>query len=792
MVLHEYPQGSAFPGEINRTREGSSPAWPAPVRSRPGAPNVVMVVLDDTGFAQLGCFGSPIRTPHIDSLAAGGLRYANFHTTALCSPTRACLISGRNHHSNGMACITEGATGFPGSNGQIPIENGFLSEILRDQGYSTYAVGKWHLTPAHECSAAGPYDRWPLGRGFERFYGFLGGDTHQYHPELIHDNHQVEPATTPEEGYHLTEDLVERAIGFIADARQVDPAKPFFLYFAPGAMHAPHHVPREWADRYAGAFDDGWDVYRQRAFERQKALGVIPPECELSHHDPDVKPWAECSADERRLYARMMEVFAGFLEHTDQQIGRLLAFLRRLDALDDTIVVLVSDNGASSEGGPSGMVNVNMWHNNLSSTVEQQLAVIDELGGPKHFNHYAWGWAFAGNTPFRRWKRETYRGGIADPLIVHWPRGIAQGGQVRWQYTHAIDLVPTLLEVLGIGAPTVLRGIPQRPLEGTSFAASLSDADAPDRHRTQYFEMMGHRAIYHDGWRAVCPWPGPSFREAGRFFGAPISAGELTRLDAEGWELYHVAEDWAETHNLAAERPDKLAEMVGRWYVEAGRHNVLPIDSRGSSRLHDDRPEAAPARGRYTFYPGTQMVPGTSTVNVINRAHSITAEVEIPPEGAEGVLLAFGGSEGGYSFYLQNGHLHYAQNVVSAALLEVHSDGPVPPGRHSLRFVFEPTGAADARAGRGRPGRGQLFVDGERVGQASFAATVPITYGLGGGVVCGADSGSAVTPAYAPPFTFSGRLEAVTIEVNGEVNDELNDEVSDDREARLREALSHQ
>ena len=644
--MNEYSRSEGFAGVIGRTRDVSSPAWPRPVRARAGAPNVVMVVLDDTGFAQLGCFGSPIRTPHIDALAAGGLRYTNFHTTALCSPTRACLITGRNHHSNGMACITEGATGFPGSNGQIPFENGFLSEILRDQGYNTYAVGKWHLTPAHEGSAAGPYDRWPLGRGFERFYGFLGGDTHQYYPELVADNHQVEPPKTPEEGYHLTEDLVDRAIGFIADARQVDPEKPFFLYFAPGAMHAPHHVPKEWADRYAGAFDEGWQVYREQAFARQKELGVIPANCELSRHDPDVKPWETCSPEERRLYARMMEVFAGFLEHTDHQIGRLLAFLHRIEALENTIVVVLSDNGASSEGGPNGMVNVNMWHNNLSSTVEQQLGVLDELGGPKHFNHYAWGWTFAGNTPFRRWKRETYRGGIADPLIVHWPQGISGGGQVRWQYAHAIDVVPTLLDALGIEGPAAVRGVPQTPLEGGSLACTFADPHAPEQHHTQYFEMMGHRSLYHEGWRAVCAWPGASFQEAGRFFGAPISAEELQQLDGEGWELYHVKEDWAETRNLAAEQPERLRELVERWYGEAEQYHVLPIDSRGSSRLQDERPEAAPARQRYTFYPGTQMVPGTATVNVINRAHSITAEVDIPPEGAEGVLLAYGGNEG--------------------------------------------------------------------------------------------------------------------------------------------------
>ena len=424
MSIVEYPSESSFPGVIGRTFDASTPAWPKPLRAREGAPNVLFVILDDTGFGQLGCFGSPIRTPNLDRLAENGLRYSNMHTTALCSPTRSCILTGRNHHSNGMACITEGSTGYPGSNGYIPFENGFLSEILQQHGYNTYAIGKWHLTPAEQISAAGPYDRWPLGRGFERFYGFLGGETNQYYPELVYDNHQVEPPKSPEEGYHLTEDLVDKAIQFVADAKQAAPNKPFFLYFAPGAMHAPHHVPREWADRYKGAFDDGWEAYREKAFARQKELGIVPADAVLSRHDPDVKPWAECSAEERRLYARMMEVFAGFLEHTDFHIGRLLDFLGKVGELDNTIIMVLSDNGASAEGGPTGSVNENLFFNNVPESLETNLAAIDEIGGPTTFNHYAWGWTWAGNTPFRRWKRETYRGGISDPFIVHWPAGI--------------------------------------------------------------------------------------------------------------------------------------------------------------------------------------------------------------------------------------------------------------------------------------------------------------------------------------------------------------------------------
>ena len=551
MTLKEYKPGTAFTGVVGRTFDQSEPAWPEPPRSKKGAPNVLFIVLDDVGYAQLGCYGSPIKTPNMDALAENGLRFSSMHTTALCSPTRSCILTGRNHHSNAMACITEGSTGFPGYNANIPFENGFLSEILLANGYNTYAIGKWHLTPADQISAAGPYDRWPLGRGFERYYGFMGGETHQYYPELVFDNHQVEPPKTPEEGYHLTEDLVDKAISFIADAKQVAPDKPFFMYFAPGAMHAPHHVRKEWSDKYKGVFDEGWDVYRQRAFERQKEMGIIPADAELSRHDPDVPDWDKLSAEEKRLYAHMMEVFAGFLEHTDFHMGRLFDFLKSLGEFDNTLVMLISDNGASSEGGPTGSVNENLFFNQVKEDLQTNLDHIDELGGPTTFNHYPWGWTCAGNTPFRRWKRETYRGGISDPFIVHFPNGFQTRGEVRSQYTHAIDMLPTVLELAGIEPPTSIKGVAQSPIEGVSFAHTLDDAQAEGKHHTQYFEMLGHRSIYHNGWRAVCPWPGPSFTEAGTGFGNPIPAERLTELDAKGWELYHVAEDFAENHNIA-------------------------------------------------------------------------------------------------------------------------------------------------------------------------------------------------------------------------------------------------
>jgi arylsulfatase A-like enzyme len=776
MSLKEYKPGTAFTGVIGRTFDQSQPAWPEPLRAKEGAPNVLFIILDDTGFGQLGCYGSPIETPNLDSLAANGLLYTNMHTTALCSPTRSCVLTGRNHHSNAMACITEASTGYPGANGYIPFENGFLSEILHEQGYNTYAIGKWHLTPADQISSAGPYDRWPLGRGFERYYGFLGGETHQYYPELVYDNHQVEPPRSPEEGYHVTEDLVDKAITFIADAKQVAPNKPFFMYFCTGAMHAPHHVTKEWSDKYKGKFDDGWEAYREKAFKRQKELGVIPQDAELSRHDPDVKPWNECTDEEKRLYARMMEVFAGFLTHTDYHIGRLLDFLKSIGQFDNTLIMVLSDNGASSEGGPTGSVNENLFFNNVPESLEENLKRIDELGGPNTFNHYAWGWTWAGNTPFRRWKRETYRGGISDPFLVHWPKGIKAKGEVRSQYAHAIDMLPTVLESLAIESPTSIKGVTQSPIEGLSFAHTFNNAQAASKRHTQYFEMMGHRSIYHEGWRAVCPWPGPSFTEAGAFFGTPIPAEKLTELDATAWELYHVEQDWAENHDLAEQHRDKLIELIGMWYVEAGKYNVMPVDGRGVQRFAEERPQIAKDRTSYTFFHGTQAVPPNAGPAILNRTHTITADVEIPTGGAEGALISFGGTDGGFSFYLKDGKLHHVHNYVARDYLHVESKDTVPAGRHALRFEFEVTGKPDVPNGKGTPGRAQLYIDGKLVGQEEYPHTTPLSMGLTGGWSVGADPGAPVGPFYASPFEFSGTIYSVTIDVSGEV---IKDEEAD-------------
>jgi arylsulfatase len=783
MPLKEYRPGTAFPGVIGRTVDESRPAWPEPLRAKEDAQNVLFIVLDDTGFGHLGCYGSPIRTPNLDRLANNGLRFSNMHTTALCSPSRSCMLTGRNHHANAMACITEAATGYPGSNGQIPFENGFLSEMLLPHGYNTYAVGKWHLTPSNQTSAAGPYDRWPLGRGFERFYGFLGGDTHQYYPDLVHDNHVVAPPRTPEEGYHLTEDLVDHAIQFIADGKQVAPEKPFFMYFCTGAMHAPHHVPREWAEKYQGAFDAGWDAYREKVFAEQLRMRLVPPGTKLSRHDPDVADWNRLKPDERRLYARMMEVFAGFLEHTDHHIGRLLSFLERTGQLDNTLIMVISDNGASAEGGPHGSVNENLFFNNVEETLEDCLKAIDDLGGPKHFNHYPWGWAWAGNTPFRRWKRETYRGGVSDPFIVHWPRGIKAKGEIRTQYAHAIDMVPTVLDALGLEPPAQVRGVTQSPLQGVSLAQAFNDARAPTRHHTQYFEMLGHRSLYHDGWRAVCPYPGPSFAEAKVALGEPISEDRLRELDAHGWELYKVDDDFAESKDVAAENRSKLIELIALWYVEAGKYNVLPIDSRVQMRLADERPQLARERKRFVFYPGTSVVANAIAPQILNRRHSVTATVELT-SGTEGVLVAQGGAAGGYSLYVKDRKLHYAYNFLGQKEFHVTSGAPLPTGRHELRFEFEPTGKPDLKAGKGAAGRAQLYIDGKLAAQSDLAVTIPINIGLTEGLTVGRDEGSTVTTAYHGPFAFTGTLETVAVDVSGDL--------IEDKEAAMKAIMAHQ
>jgi arylsulfatase A-like enzyme len=743
-----------FGGVIGRDWRDSQPWWPTAVRPPAGAPNVVLIVLDDVGFAQLGCYGSDIGTPHIDGLAAGGLRLGNFHTTALCSPTRSCLLTGRNHHANGMGRVADLAMGFPGYSGVIPKENGFLSEILRAQGYATYAVGKWHLSPDDETHMAAPRWTWPVGRGFDRWYGFHGGETHQFVPSLFHDNHSIRPPRSIAEGYHLSADLADQAIAQIGDLRAVDVDQPFFTYFCTGACHSPHHAPTEWIDRYRGQFDGGWDKWRQDTYGRQLASGIIPPGTELAPRPPWVTPWDEVPEEDQRVAARFMECFAGFLSYTDAQIGRFLGFLDEIGELDDTLVILVSDNGASSEGGPNGSINDGRLWNYNPAPPEELRARIDELGTPSAHNNYPWGWTMAGNTPFKRWKREVHEGGVADPCILRWPRRLVpEGDGIRRQFAHAIDILPTVLELAGIEAPDTIDYVPQAPIEGTSFAYLLAPdgADAAERHETQYFEMLGSRAIYHQGWKAV------TFKAIGPLYQGGISNYE-TPFDEDEWELYHVAEDHSEVHDLAAAHPERLADMVALWWDEAARNQVLPVDNRIVHTVLNPKPDRRQPRQRYIYYPGGSPVPEAVAANVRNRTHHIAADATIPEHGVvQGTLLAFGSALGGFSLHVRDGRLHYVHNLFGRERHTVDSDVPLTPGRHRLGFDYISTGAG---------GEGSLLIDGEVVGTGPIAEFTPVRFNIhGAGLSCGYELGPAVGTGYEAPFTFTGTLHSVTVTV---------------------------
>ncbi len=737
---------------IGRYAEDSTSWWPAPRRAPAGAPNVVLVVLDDVGFAQLGCFGSDLSTPNLDRLAGDGLRYTNFHTTSLCSPTRACLLTGRNHHRNGMGRIIELATGFPGYDARIPKANGFLSEILVDAGYAAWAVGKWHLTPVEECHVGAPRARWPLGRGFERFYGFFSGETHQFAPALLVDNHPVPPPGRWEDGYHLTTDLVDVAMGLVDDLRAVDADKPFFCYLCPGACHSPHQAPAAWVERERGRFDAGWDEWREAALARQVAAGLLPPGTELSARPDWVPAWSSLTADERVLYARYMEAFAGFLAHTDHELGRLLRFLDDRGELDDTLLVVLSDNGASSEGGPTGSVNdLRVW-NGAPRTVEEGLAHLDELGGPWCHNNYPWGWTVAGNTPFRRWKREVHEGGVADPLIVHWPAGIGRrpaGDGIRPQYVHAVDVFSTVLDAAGVDVPAVLGGVEQSPVDGVSFAATFADRAAPDPRQVQYYEMFGCRALYRDGWKAVT-WH-------------PI-ADTTIPLDADRWELYHVAVDPSECHDLAGAEPERLRSLIETWWTEAERNQVLPLDCSPFAELFFGRHPSTPERSRYVYRPGRPPVPEAVAANVRNRSHTVTASVELVGDAeAEGVLAAQGSGLGGWVLFVQDGRLRYAHNLSTYELHRVDSDRRIGPGAHTLGFHFTRTG--DHR------GTGQLVVDGEVVGEGSIPHFTPLRFSLtGAGLTCGYSDPLPVCRDFVAPFAFNGTIHAVVIDVDGEAH----------------------
>ena len=752
------PGDAGFGGRIGNDWRDSEPWWPPVPEAPEGAPNVVLVVLDDVGFAQLGCYGSGIATPVVDRLAARGVRLANFHTTALCSPTRACLLTGRNHHRNGMGRVADLAIGFPGYWGSPPRENGFLGEILRTRGYASYAVGKWHLTPEDQTHMGALRSTWPLGRGFDRWYGFHGGETHQFAPALYHDNHSVRPTTTVEDGYHLSEDLADRAIEFVSDLRAVDADQPFFLYFATGACHSPHHAPAEWRERYTGAFDDGWDAWREHTIARQLELGIVPPGTVLSPRPSWVPAWDTLDQRQREVAARFMECFAGFLSHTDHQIGRLVEFIDRLGELDDTLILVVSDNGASAEGGPDGSINDVRLSNLDPAGTGEMYERMGEIGTALSHNNYPWGWTMAGNTPFKRWKREVHQGGVADPCIVSWPArlGGAAGG-IRHQFAHAIDVLPTVLELAGVEAPAEIESVHQSTIDGTSFAYLLGPdgASAPERHVTQHFEMFGSRAIYHRGWKAV------TFHPVGPLYDDGLDPNASFEDDV--WELYHVAADLSESRDLAGEHPERVAELVALWWDEARRNQVLPLDNRVLWTLAHPKPDHRRPRSRFRYFPGVAPVPEQVAVNVRNRSHAITVEVRVPTGVVpEGVLVALGCALGGWSLHVLEGRLRYVHNLYGKEHQVIEAEGLLPSGDHSVTFAFEKD--------EGLGGTAVLGCDGQTVAEGTLPRFTPSGFnGVGVGLTCGYEWGPAVGPGYLAPYPFNGLITEAYVDTTGPV-----------------------
>jgi arylsulfatase A-like enzyme len=759
-------------GRVEVDIRDSEPDWTPFLQPKApkGAPNVLMIVWDDVGYGAMDVFGGPIETPTMRRIADLGLRYSNFHTTALCSPTRSSLLTGRNATSNNMACITEASAGFPGFSARIPFANGTIAEVLNERGWNTYAIGKWHLTPGDEVDLSSWKARWPLGRGFERFYGFLGGETNQWHPDLVYDNHPTEQPYSPEEGYHLSADLVDKAIEFVRDAKAVAPDKPWYMYFCPGCAHAPHHVFKEWADRYQGRFDQGYEAIREGILESQKRLGLLPQNTELSpinpHGEPEatgpdgqpwpqldfVRPWDSLSEDERRLFARMAEVYAGFVSYTDQQIGRLLDYLEESGQLEDTIIVVVSDNGASGEGGPNGSFNENKFFNNIPDTAEANLARLEELGGPTSYNHYNTGWAWAFDTPFPYWKRFAgYEGGLADPLLVAWP-GHVPAGEVRHQYLHAVDIVPTIYELLRVEPPAVLKGYTQSPIEGQSFAATFADPQASGRD-TQFYSMLGMRGLYHQGWLANTLHP-------------PLSG--WGSFDKDVWELYDLRADRTQTHNVAGEHPELLEQLKGLWFYYAGIYKGLPLDDRTPREILTSwRPEPSEPRERYVYYPGAAEVPESVAVNIRRRSYTIAAGVTIDTPEAEGVLFAHGGVGGGHSLFVRDGRLHYVYNWLGERIQTVTSEQAIATGRHLFSAEFAKT--SDDPQTHSAIGTLTLYVDTAQVGRAEIW-TQPGTFTLSGdGLSVGRDSGSAVAPDHTAPFPFTGgTIERVAVDVSGD------------------------
>ena len=734
------------------------------VRPPEGAPNVLIVMIDDCGFGATSAFGGPCAAPNTAGLAANGLKFNRFHTTALCSPSRAALLTGRNHHAVGMGGITEIATAAPGYSSVRPKNAAPLAETLRLNGYSTAQFGKCHEVPVWQSSPMGPFDHWPSGSGFEKFYGFLGGETNQWYPALYEGVAPVEPPKSPDEGYHLTEDITDRAITWVQQQRSLMPDKPFFMYFAPGATHAPHHVPKEWIDKYQGRFDAGWDAIREETFARQKELGVIPADAEMSARPAEIQAWDELAEELKPILARQMEVYAGFVEHTDHHVGRLFDALGELGVLDDTLIFyIVGDNGASAEGTPNGTFNELISLNGAApfETVESMAAHVDEFGSPAAYNHYAVGWAHAMNTPYQ-WTKQvaSHFGGTRTGTIVHWPNGFSARGETRSQFHHLIDVAPTVLEAAGLPEPAFVNGIQQAPLHGVSMRYAFERADAADRRETQYFEVACNRGVYHKGWTAVTrhstPWE----------FG-----GSLPALDDDVWELYDTTTDWCQAHDLALDHPAKLAELQRLFLIEAVKYNVLPLDDRRIERFNSDlagRPVLVKGKTQ-VLYGGMHRLTENSVLNLKNKSHSVTAEIEVPDSGANGVLVAQGGAFAGWSLYLHEGKPKYCHNLAGLMRFYVEGSSVVPAGRHQVRMEFAYDGGGLAKGGTAA-----LFLDGKPIGEGRIGATVPMIYSADETCDVGRDTGTPVSEDYTSSASeFTGKIYWVQLDVGDDSHDHL-------------------
>jgi arylsulfatase A-like enzyme len=741
-----------FKGTIGRTYKDSKPDKIPLTKAPTGAPNVLLILIDDCGFGQWGTFGGQIPTPNLDRLAKNGLSYTRFHTTALCSPSRAALLTGRNHHSVATGVITEIGSGYPGYSGQIPKSTAMVSEILRQNGYSTAFFGKNHNIADWETSVSGPYDRWPSSQGFDHFFGFIGGETNQWAPALYRDTAPVEMEVPKgrETDYTLNEALADEVINYIRKEKSVTPDRPFFVYYAPGATHAPHHVPKTWIDKFKGKFSQGWDKYREEAFSRQIKMGLIPSDTKLTPRPREIPAWDSLNVDQKRVAERLMETFAGYTAQTDYEVGRVLDALKEIGQTDNTLVFWeIGDNGASMEGTLSGVFNEMSSLNGVPEGTAFMTQHIDEIGGPNSYNHYPVGWAWAMNSPFQ-WGKQiaSHFGGTRNPLVISWPARIKDKGGMRSQFHHVIDIVPTILEAATVPEPYIVNGVSQKSIEGISMVYSFDDSKAKEQRETQYFEMFGNRAIYHDGWIAACrhgrlPWEG-----SGTF-----------DFDNDKWELYKVDEDFSEYNDVAAKNPKKLRELQEIFWIEAMKYNVPPLDDRFIERADPSlRPSLIEGRTEFTYYPGAVRIPESSSPNVKNKSHTIIAEVEIPEEGADGVLVAAGGVVGGYALYIKDGKLTYEYNWFTQSRYKVESSEKLKPGASTVRVDFKYDGG-----GVGKGGTVTLFVNDKKVGEGRIDKTVPGRFSADETFDIGKDTGSPVSMDYSSPNPFTGKLKQVNI-----------------------------